>query len=76
MEYSVSGTRALRLWTKFTYFLRCGSHVDAGHYFKSSVHGSLRQFSLRRAAFFGALDDEEIFIIEGLMPIHFHRMFP
>ena len=33
--------------------------------FKSSVHGSLRQFSLRRAAFFGALDDEKIFIIEG-----------
>ena len=43
---------------------RC-SHFDAGHYFKSSVHGSLRQFSLRRAAFFGALHDEELFIIEG-----------
>ena len=29
------------------------SHFDAGHYCKSSVHGSLPQFSLRRAAFFG-----------------------
>ena len=27
--------------------------------------GSLRQFALRRAAFFGALDDEELFIIEN-----------
>ena len=26
---------------------------------------SLRQFSLRRAAFFGALDHEELFIIKG-----------
>ena len=46
-------------------FSQRGSHFDAGHYFKSSVHGSFRQFSLRCAAFFGALDDDEIFIIEG-----------
>ena len=45
-------------------FSQRGSHFDAGHYFQSSVHDSLRQFSLRRAAFFGALDDR------GLMPIH------
>ena len=41
------------------------SHFDAGKQFKSSVSGSLRQFSLRRAASFGALGDEELFIIEG-----------
>ena len=54
--------------------LSCCSLFDAGHYFKRSVRGSLRQFSLRRATFFGALDDEELFISEG--SCQFHRMLP
>ena len=39
-------------------FSQRGSHFDAGHYFQSSAYDSLRQFSLRRAAFLGALPPE------------------
>ena len=61
---------------------RC-SHLEVEHYFyERSTFDSLRQFSLLSVAFFGALDDEETFIIEGscqldrdaFVDIHTHPM--